>query len=68
MKVAVVRIIQRFPRIFRKWLILYEKICRHILKRASFCETIQFFLYEPVKLDPRLAVLNIFTMFRVHRS
>ena len=39
LKLQAVRIIQRFPRI-RKWLILYDKFCRHILKYVFLCETI----------------------------
>ena len=38
LKLQAVRIIQRFSPIFRKCLVLYDKLCRHILKRYIDCQ------------------------------
>ena len=35
-KLTGYKIIQRLPNILRKWLILYDKLCRHIPKHAFF--------------------------------
>ena len=46
LKLQNVRIIQKFPRIFRRWLIIYNNLCRHILKHASVFFFFFFFFFE----------------------